>query len=289
MNKKKYLKKHKKKHKLFKNFIGGYKNYIQQLDEIFHTKKEESIENSVNTLETILDENNVSHCHGIEHAKQVMYHAWRALEYYDISDENKLSVLMAALLHDADDHKFFKEHKNYENLRKILKSNGKSEKFIEKVVYMVSIVSSSKNGDTIPPEIIDKEWMLIPRYADRIEAIGIIGIERCFTYTKHVRIPYYLTTSPRAKTEEDIWKIATKNRYDSYNGNSVSMIDHYYDKLLRLSTFPIENPYFDEECKIRRKPLIDFLIFFGITGDINDGDIINFLNITKAPISIEHE
>ena len=33
---------------------------------------------------------------------------------------------MSALLHDVDDHKFFKEHKNYENLRKILKSNGKS-------------------------------------------------------------------------------------------------------------------------------------------------------------------
>lgn len=41
------------------------------------------------------------------------------------------------------------------------------------------------------------------------------------------------------------------------------MIDHYYDKLLRASKFPIRNKYFDEETEIRRKPLIDFIFMFG--------------------------
>jgi len=143
---------------------------------------------------------------------------------------------------------------------------------------MVSIVSASKNGDRIPEEIKDKEWMLIPRYADRIEAIGIIGVERCYTYTKNVsKLPLYLESSPKPSTEEEIWKYATQERYNAYSGKSVSMIDHYYDKLLRLSTFPIRNRYFDSECEKRRRPLIEFLLYFGRTGRITNEDIEEFI------------
>jgi len=278
----------------FSNMIGGYKPYLESLEDIFkkfnHKDPNKSIKRDTDILESILQENNISHCHGIEHAKTVMYHAWCALEDYELSDEDQMAVLLAALLHDADDRKFFKEHKNYENLRNILQQTGKSSEFIEKVVYMVSIVSSSKWGDTIPEEVIGKEWMLIPRYADRIEAIGIIGVERCYTYTKNVsKQPLYLKDTPKPKTEEEIWKIATIERYKAYNGNSVSMIDHYYDKLLRLSTFPIRNKYFDEECKNRRKPLIDFLLYFGKKGTITYEEVEEFIRKHSAPISISDE
>ena len=51
-----------------------------------------------------------------------MYHAFNALEDYPLLEhENKLAVLMAALLHDADDGKFFPDNHDYENLRNILK------------------------------------------------------------------------------------------------------------------------------------------------------------------------
>ncbi len=296
---KKYLKyKHKylrlKRKVNFNNMIGGYKSYFDALEEIF-TKfsfhdENLSIRKTTERLEAILDEKEVSPCHGIEHAKTVMYHAWCALEDYDISDDDKLSVLLAALLHDADDGKFFPEHKNYENLRKILKDSGKSDDCIENVVFMVSIVSASKNGDRIPESVIGKEWMLIPRYADRIEAIGIIGVERCHTYTKNVsKMPLYLDDTPRPTTEEEIWKYATQERYNSYSGKSKSMIDHYYDKLLRLSTFPIRNKYFDEECKKRRKPLIDFLIYFGNKGSITHEEVEKFIKDNSASISISDE
>ena len=41
--------------------------------------------------------------------------------------------------------------------------------------YSLLLVSASKNGDNIPKAISNKLWMLIPRYSDRLEAIGIIG------------------------------------------------------------------------------------------------------------------
>jgi len=276
---------HLKKSKLRKKFnkmIGGFGEYINALTEIFAKfagdDPKNSIESDVNLLGEILEEKKVSSCHGIDHAKKVMYHAWRAIQEYDLSKEDQMAVLLAALLHDADDGKFFPDHKNYENLRKILQQTGKSTDFIENVVQMVSIVSSSKNGDTIPTYVVGREWMLVPRYADRIEAIGIIGIERCYTYTKNVsRLPLYLETTPRATTEETIWKIATPERYNEYKGKSLSMIDHYYDKLLRLATFPIKNKYFDDECSKRRQPLIDLLLQFGRNGSITGEEIEEFI------------
>jgi uncharacterized protein len=278
----------------FNKMIGGYKPYIEALSDIFAkfagTSPETSIQSDTELLKQVLEEKQVSPCHGIEHAKTVMYHAWCALEEYELSDEDQLAVLLAALLHDADDGKFFPDHKNYENLRNILKQTGKSNDFIEDVVFMVSIVSASKNGDRIPRCVRDKPWMLIPRYADRIEAIGIIGVERCYTYTKNVsKLPLYLEDSPRPKTEEEIWALATEERYNNYKGKSVSMIDHYYDKLLRLSTFPISNKYFDAECAKRRKPLIDFLLYFGRKGSITHEEVEEFIREHSAPIAISDE
>lgn len=217
----------------------------------------------IERLREILERNHVSPCHGIEHAKQVMSHAQLALESvnYEITDEQKEAVLLAALLHDADDSKFFETHTQNENLREVLVD--KPADFVELVVKMVNWVSASKNGDTIPEEAVGKDWMLIPRYADRLEAIGMIGVARCFTYTTNKSRPLYTEQTPRPRTEEELWEIASEERYQAYSGSSVSMIDHFYDKLLRLAVYPIRNPYFDAECKKRIKPLIDFVLKFG--------------------------
>jgi hypothetical protein len=104
-----------------------------------------------------------------------------------------------------------------------------------------------------------------------------------------VEKPLYIESTPMPTTEKDIWKFATEERYKAYSGNSVSMIDHYYDKLLRLSIFPIRNTYFDEECKNRIKPLIDFLIMFGKQKSITAEEVKKFIDEKNASISIEHE
>ena len=238
------------------------------------------MESFINRLHIIFSSNNVSVCHGIEHAKQVLNNALKAIEVstYALTPEQIESVLLAALLHDADDRKFFSTHTNNENLRLVL--FDKTDEFINSVIYMVNLVSSSKNGDSIPPEIIDQEWKLIPRYADRLEAIGLIGIERCYIYSKKAKMPLYLVDTPKPKTEEELWSIATHERYNLYDGNSKSMMDHYYDKLLRLTFFPIHNKYFDEQCEIRRRPLIDFVLKFGKNEIITNEEIEEYIKIT---------
>ena len=145
-------------------------------------------------LEGIFTTHRVCRSHGIEHAQQVQKNAQCALEHYDISEHDKFLVEMAALLHDADDQKFFPENNNYNNLRKVMQDCP--EKDVATVIRMVELVSSSKNGDSIPDDVTDKLWMLVPRYADRLEAIGETGIERCYRYTKTTGRPLYCTDTP---------------------------------------------------------------------------------------------
>jgi len=54
---------------------------------------------------------------------------------------------------------------------------------------MVSIVSVSKNGDRIHRCVRDKNWILIPIYANIIEAIGV---ERCYIYAKKYQNYHYI-------------------------------------------------------------------------------------------------
>ena len=83
--------------------------------------------------------------------------------------------------------------------------------------------------------------------------------------------------TPKVTSEEEMWKIANIERYNAYKGNSRSMMDHYYDKLIRLGLYPIRNPYFDGECKKRNQPIIDFILKYG-RGEINnENDIINYI------------
>jgi uncharacterized protein len=231
----------------------------------------------INNLESILMKKNVCISHGIGHAITVMNNAKNALisEKYNLNDLDYKSILLAALLHDADDRKFFPDNKNYENLREILKNE--SEHLVTQVITMVDLVSSSKNGDNIPNYVVEKMWMLIPRYSDRLEAIGLVGIERVYQYAKTVNNPLYIESTPKPTTEDEIWEIASENRYKSYSGSSLSMIDHFYDKLLRASFFPIKNTFLNIESKIRRKPMIDFLLFFGNKENLSDIEVINFI------------
>lgn len=236
----------------------------------------------INRLNNIFTSARVCKSHGIDHAVAVMNHADLAIKSknYPISLKLKNAVKLAALLHDADDRKFFPNNKEYENLKLVLKD--KSNDFVDLVIRMVSLVSSSSNGDRIPEDVIGKEWMLIPRYADRVEAIGIVGIERCFQYNKTKNHCLFTEKTPRANTVEELFSIATEERYNSYRGYSDSMIDHYYDKLLRVNNIPIDNDYLVKLAEERNQVTIRFVLWFGHKGTISNGDVDEFIRNAKS-------
>ena len=214
----------------------------------------------IEKLKIILEENNISECHGLNHAKDVVKNAILALPYcLECDDKDIKNILYAALLHDVDDYKFFPDNHNYENLRYIL--NDEPIEVINVVVTMVNLVSASKNGDTIPKNI--PEFYLIPRYADRVEAIGIVGIARTFLYTLNKKMPLFIDTTPKPKNIDEIWHYANSEKYNNYKGKSDSMFDHFFDKLLFLGNYPISNNYLNDEASKRIEYMIDFILLFG--------------------------
>lgn len=87
------------------------------------------------------------------------------------------TVALAALLHDADDHKLFHTENN-ENARTFLEKNQVSKEMIEQICIAVNAVSFSQNRGKRPDTLEGK----IVQDADRLDAIGAIGIARTFAF-----------------------------------------------------------------------------------------------------------
>ena len=93
------------------------------------------------------------------------------------------AVALAALLHDADDHKLF-DTVNNQNARSFLESHGVSREKTDLICSIINSVSFSKNRGKTP----DSPEGRIVQDADRLDAMGAIGIARTFAYGgKHGR------------------------------------------------------------------------------------------------------
>ena len=121
--------------------------------------------------------------HGFDHSMRVYRNALRIAESEPSAD--LLVVSLGALLHDADDHKLFHTENN-ENARHFLREHGIRPDTENRICEAVNAVSFSQNRGK-RPETIEAR---IIQDADRLDAIGAIGIARTFAYGgKHGRTP----------------------------------------------------------------------------------------------------
>lgn len=136
------------------------------------------IKKAIEYLENIFNGN--SDGHGADHSLRVYNNALIIRKAYECK---ALYVDLGALLHDVDDHKLF-NNKNNENARKFLIENDFDSKSIEDIVEIINSVSFTKNKGTKPKTL----EACIVQDADRLDAIGAIGIARTFMYSgKHER------------------------------------------------------------------------------------------------------
>ncbi len=119
--------------------------------------------------------------HDTEHLIRVYKNAMEIAKGYPEADATVIAL--AALLHDTDDHKLF-DHENNENTREFLKSQNVNEEVTEKICEVINMVSFSKNRGRKPGTV---EGAIV-QDADRLDAMGAIGIARTFAYGgKHGR------------------------------------------------------------------------------------------------------
>ena len=130
-----------------------------------------------------------------------------ALRLADAEGADSEIVALAALLHDVDDRKLSPETcENLGNARKFLHSHGVTAEVAERILRIISQVSFS--GGKVPDTLDGK----CVQDADRLDAMGAIGIARTFAYggSKGRRI------------------------YDPAGEDETTSVQHFYDKLLRL-------------------------------------------------------
>jgi len=133
-------------------------------------------------------------------------------------------VQLGALLHDIADSKF---HDGDETIgpkmaREFLFKHNVDSTIIEHVVNIIKHISF-KNSLDGKSGFTSKELEVI-QDADRLDAIGAIGIARCFNYGGFKNRPLY---DPSNKPNLNISK-------EEYKTSSSPTINHFYEKLLIL-------------------------------------------------------
>ena len=228
-------------------------------------------------------ENNIPADHGIVHYIRVMTNARKAGTH--LSSSIRFMIILACLLHDVDDRKIKKprssviawlfgmilylfiwllglshdhktKHPQKYPLATMFLTEGAKGDFeqlitpdvINTVLEMISYVSASENGASInvKPE---ERWKLIPRDADRVEALGLIGVERCYDYTVRVKMPIVHPKDLLATNEAEWAEIMKGRSLDDYvrsGGKSRSMMGHYIDKLGHLHTASSGDPHMQQ-------------------------------------------
>uniref|UniRef100_A0A6C0C822 Nucleoside phosphorylase domain-containing protein n=1 Tax=viral metagenome TaxID=1070528 RepID=A0A6C0C822_9ZZZZ len=234
--------------------------FIPQMDKLSNDSYGKIEFDVLALVEKLFVQLNICKSHSIDHIKRVLDHTINALVHEQLSLKTKFLIRLASILHDVDDLKFV-DTVSYANAKQILTGHVCNED-MDLVIEMISYVSASVNGNTIPNRAKLFPWLLIPRYADRLEAVGIIGVIRCYQYTKTKSSPLFTDKTLKPKVIDDVWNIATEERYAKYNGQSSSMIDHYYDKLLRLGNFETDNPYIKKIQISSLDPLLKVIDLF---------------------------
>ena len=163
-------------------------------------------------------------------------------------DVDELVVMLASLLHDVDDIKISPNtYANKDNARNFLKTNRIDEVTINFICQVINEISY-KGNESISPSTLEGK---IVQDADRLDAIGAIGIARAFAFG-----------GSRNRTMHDPDELPSLNMSEQEYRNHVSTtVNHFYEKLFNLTN--LMNTEAAKKIAIQReKYMKDFLAEF---------------------------
>jgi len=177
--------------------------------------------------------------HDFAHIERVMKNAEKIMAGEPSANEEV--VRLAILLHDIEDAKY-KSNDN-PSVREILQEIGADHELAKKVLACIGSVSFS-GGNALDITSIDGA---IVRDADRLDAIGAIGIARTFAFG-----------GVRGRKLYDTDEIVRNNMSETeYRSKETASVTHFHEKLLLLKELMVT-----EEGKRLAKQRHDYMVGF---------------------------
>ncbi len=154
---------------------------------------------------------------------QRVFNTTRLLSKYE--KVNILVVELAALLHDIADPKFHQGNESIgpELAKKFLQSQQVDKSVIDHVVNIIQHMSFKNSLEKNKAPFTSKELEVV-QDADRLDAIGAIGIARTFNYGGFKNRAMY---DPNIPPNPNMTK-------EEYKASKAPTINHFYEKLLLL-------------------------------------------------------
>jgi len=153
-----------------------------------------------------------------------IYRVWQLAKNIAATEKVDLLVVeLSALLHDIADAKF---HNGDESVGpglalEFLQANGVNELTRNPVVNIIKTISFGGGNQT---KIINSPELAVVQDADRLDALGAIGIARTFNYGGFKNREIY---NPAIKSNLHMTK-------EEYRNSTAPTINHFYEKLLLL-------------------------------------------------------
>ncbi|SDM68084.1 uncharacterized protein SAMN04488137_1410 [Fictibacillus solisalsi] len=195
------------------------------------------------------------------YAKSVHGHEGSGHDWWHIYRVNKLACSiaieegadsficsLAALLHDIADEKLNgSEEEGLQKVQRWMRDNDVPAYVCTEVLNIISTMSY-KGGNTVPMSSLEGR---VVQDADRLDAIGAIGIARTFAYSGHIGQLIY---DPDIKVRSNM----TKEEYR--NGRSTA-VNHFHEKLLKLKS-RMNTSYGKQLAARRHEEMEHFLAVF---------------------------
>jgi uncharacterized protein len=152
-----------------------------------------------------------------------IYRVWKnAISICKSEKADLYIVQLAALLHDLDDWKFNEsEDETPYRARAWMESCGVNPQIIESVCEIITHISYK--GAQVENKMKSPEGFIV-QDADRLDAIGAIGIGRAFAYGGYKNRPMYDPESPNQM----------HSSFEQYKNSKSATINHFHEKLLLL-------------------------------------------------------